>query len=83
MIKLNVQEEFAEVLERHPNGREKRVLYSFKKKRMYIGAIKRVSWGGGLCYQGRDIKGNWHNLYKNQNKGVDLPVLTKGQTCDL
>lgn len=75
MIKLVVDVGHSEILDYWPSGQVKSTRYYPVETEMYIGAIKRVGHGGGCCYQGRDIKGNWHNLYKNKNLKAKLPVL--------
>lgn len=65
------------VHEYHLNGREKCVGSTILKQPLNIVAIKRIADGGGLCYLGQDQQDRWHHLYKSDNPGVNLPVLSK------
>lgn len=75
MLELNVDVAKSKVNSRYENGNVRSSTFWRETERKTIKAVRRIGWGGGVCYEGQDLNGEWHHLYKSKNKGVNLPVL--------
>jgi hypothetical protein len=52
--------------------------YWTEKERHSVMAIRKISHGGGLCYEARlSDSGQWVGLYKSENRGEKIPTAKK------
>lgn len=75
---LTVRKECSEVLERHPSGKPKVTKHWTEKVKRNCLTLKKVA-NSGCCYEACASDGGDYGLYKNENPGIKLTVLEKGE----